>query len=347
MQCSQSQHWDLLVNFLHQMMASLPRSNPFKTTRPDSMRLFKFFMTVFRHVGEQLSSILTPIVVDERFFDGAFIVTDFAGEQISLADGHQLDGSMSQEKMKCTQDIALIKKAEKDKDDYGWSILEILISCANYLLGSPFPNFGVLALFNDTCIFDLMGVFADCLGKTSTVSITTRPDLFKSLVQFTVTMCQYFRLVILQNQAYFDFVSRVLLLTFISPEQEVVKNGCLGLRYLIVGDSVLDPIPKSEAVKFHRHFVLSLNVVMQPFACAEASEVVHYFAKIDSGFAFQIGERIKSGLESETLKESFAEAYSHILGDDPGSFNSRAECLQIQLCDLPVLGEYFDINQMR
>lgn len=359
--CAQSPFRDILVNFVHQLIYSLPSSDPFRSVCPDSMRLFKFYIFILGELLSGVCEVLSCLPVNDAIFEGAFTVTDFDCEQISLKSTHSGDLYLGHLKMKANHDLCFIKKSERGSLDYGWSILSIIVSCVNDLLESPFPNFGLLEFYNDTCVFDLVRSIGSCLDKTSLVSITTRPDLFEGLVSLCVKLCRYFRGPVLFGPC-FEFVSRIVSVTFISHEQEIVKKGCICLRYLLIGDSSDCDLSAAQASVLRRHFVLALNVVMQSFTCWEASEFVHYFAKIDRSFTVSVGDLIKRGLESEEQRISFDEALSHIWDEDPADegdecdppktrfdhdhFKDHVERLSIHLHDVPTLRDFFDIQRL-
>jgi hypothetical protein len=348
LQCSNSPHWKLVLNFIQQVIASAPQSNPFKSHLPHSLRLFKYFVQILTNFAVNLAMQLGQIDVDESIYETAFTVSESCSAPLGLREARSSGLNQKQQKLKSNRMPILVKKS----DDNAWAVLASVICSASLLLASPFPNFGILEMYGDTCVFQMIDAIFERLSETTTVSLLAHPNLVNFLSEFIVNICTFFRPSVVSNPTYWEFILGFLKVSFLSHVFDVINCTCRSLGLI-----VKDFTSAEELGQLKTHFVLALNVSLQSAECVTAREFIAAFASLDPEFAITIGDAIASDLGVPETKEQFITGYRFIW-DQPGvdardwqvidtaiqEFQSRVCPLSLKLFTLPSLHTYFSFR---
>jgi hypothetical protein len=307
MECSRSPMWKLVLNFIQQVMTSSPNSNPFKLHLPHSFRLFKYLIAILTNLAVHLGNDLAQIDVEESIYETAFAATSFDSKPLGLLEARDIGLNRRQVKIQPNQILILIKKS----DDNAWSMLASVVCSAKFLINSPFPNYGILEMYGDNCVFDMLNAILDDLEKTTMMSLHAHTNLVLILAEFSVKICLHFGDAVIANSRSWDFFVNFLRVAFLSHLLDVISNACTALTELLKRLN-----SQEEAACFRQHFVLALNVSLRAAECHQAVDVIMMFLRIDPEFVAEIGELIEADLQIPEIREQFSAGFHH-LWDQP------------------------------
>lgn len=347
--CTEANSWPELLRFICKLVITLPSSNPFSTNTPHALRLFKFLVQLLTTLSRHIRQFLSPIEVDNAIFESAFNISEFfESKPISLSESHDIGFDKKLMKMHSGR-FSLFISQKSDTDKY-WEYIVIVLTSAANLIKSPFPNYGILEMYNDRCVYDLFNEIIAAINSTTIISIHSYPSLVVKLSDYLAKMTSYFHSEIINNKNYFEFVRTITRMQFLSHDLEVLNNTHIALIRMI---EFFEP---EVIMAFRGHFILSLNLTMYCCECSSASEFILDYFILDQEFVKSIGEMIANELETPDIRKQFIENYDSLMDNTPKShiqeefnkwnkmfslYQSKICPLHIKLYCLPSLSNYF------
>lgn len=346
-----------LLKLMYNIVYYLPTSNPFKMNEPYSFEMMNKMMTLLANITNETSSFLKPIQIDESIYDTVFDADISDSKPITLSEAYETGLNERQMKMK----MLCLSKTKNIHEDEAWSFIKIIIFIAKKLLNSSIPNFGIMEIYNDDCIFVFFENLINSISITTIISIVSQEqkyyEMITELSELIRSITLNFQNVVISNELFYKFILEFVRVTFLSHNSDVIKNNCKTLCNLIRGFS------KPEEVEILRnHFILAFNAALYSIDCYSAREFVFEFTRCDQQFFAQIEKLIEEDLTQESCRTAFHDSFEElwknideVTADNDEDLRKKMSCYfkvfldsitphSIKLYTLPSLAQYFDFR---
>ena len=292
---AQSEHSEYILNFLT-VLTSHPIFSGTKENRTNVLLdtktkypfgLFRLLVTLTKHCTMKLVEKLRgkPVVVNEAIFTCILSVSDTYQEGSTVVD---------------------------EINDENWEELSRVCEIAQLILDSPFCNFGILELFNDRCVDELIDGLIECAFLTSSISWVSVNGLCGRMLKlvrcFTDARKPDF---FIANEQRRKFLCTVTKVAFLSSSEEVRDNACIVLR-----DTLVYSRQSDIASLFLQHFVLALNLSLDTQAEACDKFLYRFLCRCDrSAIAAQVINPIKAELVIPESQRAFSRGWDELFTD--------------------------------
>ena len=336
-----------LLKFLNKVTHNMPVSSPFQTNEPFSFRLVRRLTEMLITITKTSYQFLHEIKIDDSIIDTGFISDLYDSKPISLSEAHSIGMNERQTKIKQNQSATFV-----DNWHEAWSLIPMVLEPANDLFKSSIPNFGIMQLYNDQCVFSLFDTIIDAISVTSLLSLLSHQILIANLSEFIFIMMKYFRSSIISNEKFASFIVEFLRISFFSHIRDVLKTTCQTLGLLVRGFT-----SPQDVIILRQHFILSFNLAIYFADSHTAAEFSLLFAKIDPEFVTNIGKLIEDDLLPEVRQifhDNFSKLWTELSKVDPDDISSLSIVFKnflssiaqysIKLYSLPSLSQYFTVS---
>lgn len=292
---AQSEHSEYILNFLT-VMTSHPIFSGTKENRTNVLldtktkypfALFRLLVTLAKHCTMKLVEKLRgkPVVVNEAIFTCA----------LSVSDTYQ-EGSTVVDKI----------------NDENWEELSRVYKIAQLILDSPFCNFGILELFNDRCVDELIDGLIEGAFLTSSISWISVHGLCSRMLKlircFTDAQKPDF---FIANEQRRKFLLTITKVAFLSSSEKVRDNACIVLR-----DTLVYSRQSDIASLFVQHFVLALNLSLDTQTEASDTFLYRFLCRCDrSAIVAQVINPIKAELTIPESQRAFSRGWDELFTD--------------------------------
>ena len=337
--------------------------NCFDSSKPDSFHFVQFIFQLLTNICDLLNEELEPLNVDDSIFQAAWDISDndFSESPIPLSEEQYITLSSSSSNISLfdnddndnnndNNNISETLQKSTGNNDSIWLWVPKLLQAIIYFIQSPFPNFGIMEIYNDRSFFILFEKIIGLLGKQSLYSILSIPSLQIKLANYLWVMLKNFSAVIISTPQYWQNILDITRVLFLSNLPDVLQKIYFILHKSI--QTIIQISDMNQLFQLRPHFVLTLNLIsLQIKSLDRLTFFALQYGKYDKDFFFFIGEKIAESISDPTVRGIFLEKYGNLLRipfhpESPENeiIQNFRECfliLPIRPMDVPPLAEFF------
>ena len=214
----------------------------------------------------------------------------------------------------CTENI--IKS--NNENDYMDDFLSIILSTNNLLI-SPFPNYGILELYDDKCVFNLMNLIIT-VTKSNIKLIHEYPNIIYGLIRTANIMVEYFINITINTKEYFNFILQITKICLLTQNNQDKYEEIFHPLYLLI-QNIED---ESMIYEFFHHFILAMNLIINneipSFEEEQSSPIEGFFyyfnSKTNLKYLNQINLEIIEDQSNKERKEIYLRACENVFFPD-------------------------------
>lgn len=339
---------------ISKLVFTIPSSSPFSSKEPHRFLMTRNIMTICSNLLTSITPLLNEIPIDNSIYEKVFFADIIDSKPISLSETHKIGISDSKLKIQRTP-MADTSKLQQTQFE-NWNKITLIIQIAKCMLSSSIPNFEIMEVYNDTCIFAFFEKLIEAISKTSLLSLIPNSHFMLELSEWLQIFVSNFSNVIMKTPIFSKFTLDFLRCAFLSNLNEVVNRCCHILCLLI--QRFTNP---EEIDMLKGHFVFAFNTALNMRGCTTAIEFVFEFTRIDPIFVSQIAQLIEQNLQNEfsrgVFHQSFCKLWEDLNLEKESTGNNRQKVMlifnsfidsitphSIKLYVLPCFADYFDFK---
>ncbi|OHT10033.1 hypothetical protein TRFO_20836 [Tritrichomonas foetus] len=279
---SKTKFSNYVVKFVHGLTEKdgdimLPKNKEsFPSYSPHSFRIFKYFTEILTNCMR--TTTVNPILVNESVFTSAFPINDIYKQEV----------------------IPIVTQDEGD-----WEVITSNVKAMINFLQSPFPNFGVMEYYQDTCIFEYLNCLIEQILKTSPLSLLSMPELFKSIIIVVKIISMNFTKIILNTQNFYNFVLILTKIAFLS-DNEIILNNNFSILSNICENINLLKLPWKRSLD--HHFILSFNMIIAADSSEDNVSFLYWYLCGEYDYTNEIKKQIVDGITQDVINQEVGQA---------------------------------------
>ena len=285
-----------ILKLLMMMFHSRFPTNPFDRKTPYRFNVFHFVTQVLEKYSNELLDELPEVA--SRDFIGIEEVK--ISNAISLSEAHSMQrtNDLDNTRLKIGQN--------------NWNFVTYIIKTLNLLMESPFPNWGIIAYYQDSSHFRILNVVMQKIGYDSpkrAYDLLSIPDLIPEILNF-YSACLKFLDPSQIPEDHFHILNTFSRVALASYDEEIIQKACKVLLNLV------EPLSKLNMLEsIHPHVIFSVNILLsttQP----NAIDFLTTFSQKNNEYLPELIDHIAENLPPQ-YSEGFRVLYHQLMKDCP------------------------------